>query len=811
MKKFYLKTLNKAIGFAKSLVFPAVLLLAFAHAHGQIPQIGYRNEPLGNFPLLSIDRVEYVHDSLSWMMGDGGGNPPVRLCISANNWESWNTLNLPYIKDLLVKSTDSIYLVKNGIFFTANGGQSWEKIPGTTVDRNGKLIDLQDLEYKGGVFSAVGHNTSTGLTVLYSQDGGKSFIQTIIQTNLPEDGEWQISMETTQKWWVNRPDGRAYMLTEDGGETWTLVQQEIYTKNISRLEDGTTLYAQSWTKSSEYDHVNYVKGTTDGGTSYQDYMPVLAVLNDSLFLNVFQNQTMEYSYEPTQVWEFQGFPGRNILGNNFDLLEDLAGIYLTKNEGKVYAFFEDGRILVSEDRLLSFSSVTDRKYFLDEAGFTGDFGVAIDRKPGNDDLFLSYDHGISWESLGLPEGDFLGDYFFIHADTIEVVTYSSTSSELIFSVTHDQGQSYTEIARIAFPYDMVGIYFSRTQNGHYYFNSGVDSLYFIENGQLNGILENSFTQALNFRTRDLGIVIKKKTSDAELREVNFTIDGGETWYSRELSFKSSNEPVYYPLSNGEVIIQDENIGWVISKNLGTEWDTLVVDNEYYSPRSSYFMEFGRDSLLIYNARYPDFAYASTDNGLTWATDAAWASHYLERFKTEADYAHDADMGQVVKSSPCISGSPDFIEDGIEITVEGDYSLVSWELSSNFLEKYPETTALDFNIVAPEIGNYYVVAIEPTGCQKYGVYNKSQITSKIDALQASLFVYPVPATTGTLEIRSLSELKITQLHLYNSAGELIKILNPSDASHDISELENGMYILKIKTLEGDTSKRIVVYN
>lgn len=811
MKKLYLKKRNLAISLARKLVFPALLLLTCCHAYSQSRDISYRNEPLGNFPLLHIDRVEYIHDNLSWMMGDGGGHPPVRLCISTDNWETWNTINLPYVEDLLVKSTDSIYIVNRGIFFSADAGQNWEKTPNTTIDLNGKFLSLQDLEYKDGVFAAVGFNSTTGLTVLYSIDGGESYTQTIIEPNIPEYGEWQISMETAQKWWVNKPDGRAYMFTEDGGETWSLVQEEIYTKNIFQLEDGTTLYAKGWTKSSEYDLVNFVKGTTDGGLSYQDYMPILAVLDDSLFLNFFQNQTLEYAYEATLVSEFQGFLWRNILGNNFDLLEDLAGIYMTKNDGKVYAFFEDGRILVSEDRLLGFSSVTDRKYFLDEAGFRGDFGVAIDRKPGNDDLFLSYDHGISWESLALPEGDFLGDYFFIHPDTIEVATYNNTDSELIFSVTHNQGQSYTELFRTDFPLSITGTYISRALDGSYYFHSVEDSLYFIDRDRLNGILKNDNTQGVNFRTRESGVVIKKKTSDADLREVNFTVDGGETWYSRNLSFKSSGEPMFYPLSNGEVIIQDENIGWVISNNLGTAWDTVVVDNEYYSPRFCEFMEFGRDSLLIFNARYPDFAYASIDNGLSWTTNAAWAYNYLDRFANEPVYQYVDHLGQMVKTSPCISGSPDFSEDGDVVSVEGNYSLVSWNLISNFLEKYPETTTMDDQIYAPEIGNYNVVALEPDGCQKFGAYKKSQITSRIDALNSSLSVFPVPATTGTLEIRSLSDLKITQMHLYNSAGEQIKILNPSATSHDISKLENGVYILKIQTSDGEISKRITVIN
>ena len=79
---------------------------------------------------------------------------------------------------------------------------------------------------------------------------------------------------------------------------------------------------------------------------------------------------------------------------------------------------------------------------------------------------------------------------------------------------------------------------------------------------------------------------------------------------------------------------------------------------------------------------------------------------------------------------------------------------------------------------------------------------------ISRQQNAVKIFPNPAKDN-ISIRS--DLKIEQLIIYNQMGQLVYQTQPTDntLNVDVSDLEHGIYFIRVQTNEGAMLQKIVV--
>ncbi len=71
----------------------------------------------------------------------------------------------------------------------------------------------------------------------------------------------------------------------------------------------------------------------------------------------------------------------------------------------------------------------------------------------------------------------------------------------------------------------------------------------------------------------------------------------------------------------------------------------------------------------------------------------------------------------------------------------------------------------------------------------------------------IILYPVPST-GVIYFKMGSSINIETINLYNIQGNLIKNYTLFNKSLDISNLSNGIYLMKIKTNKNTYIRKII---
>ena len=81
-----------------------------------------------------------------------------------------------------------------------------------------------------------------------------------------------------------------------------------------------------------------------------------------------------------------------------------------------------------------------------------------------------------------------------------------------------------------------------------------------------------------------------------------------------------------------------------------------------------------------------------------------------------------------------------------------------------------------------------------------------LNTNLSTIEKSIHIYPNPSS-HLIQIETLESLEIIEINLYNTLGVNQKI-KLSDETIDLSYLNNGIYILIIKTSEGIQTKKII---
>jgi hypothetical protein len=125
-------------------------------------------------------------------------------------------------------------------------------------------------------------------------------------------------------------------------------------------------------------------------------------------------------------------------------------------------------------------------------------------------------------------------------------------------------------------------------------------------------------------------------------------------------------------------------------------------------------------------------------------------------------------------------------------------LYQWYFNGNIING-----ASSYFYVAPQSGNYSVVATDENGCEVEAVINNVIASSQLVTGNSQLVIFPNPVN-DILEIRNLNLVSKVSIALYNTLGKAVPLPTAhcqlQICSLDVSLLPSGVYILEI--ISGD---------
>ena len=131
---------------------------------------------------------------------------------------------------------------------------------------------------------------------------------------------------------------------------------------------------------------------------------------------------------------------------------------------------------------------------------------------------------------------------------------------------------------------------------------------------------------------------------------------------------------------------------------------------------------------------------------------------------------------------------------------------TWEEISPETLSYPITETSAFIFSEDAVAVY--LGVQDLGLVKYNI-NLETLGINAEVLEnKKISLYPNPATE-TFSISSAHSIE--SVRIYNMAGQEVKNLNGKSENITISDLANGMYVVKVKTTEGSISKQLIKAN
>jgi hypothetical protein len=138
-------------------------------------------------------------------------------------------------------------------------------------------------------------------------------------------------------------------------------------------------------------------------------------------------------------------------------------------------------------------------------------------------------------------------------------------------------------------------------------------------------------------------------------------------------------------------------------------------------------------------------------------------------------------------------------------------LYQWYFNGNIING-----ATDYFYVAPQSGNYSVVATDENGCEVEAVINNVIASSQLVTGNSQLVIFPNPVN-DILEIRNLNLVSKVSIALYNTLGEIVPLPTATSiaigtqlqtCSIHVSQLTPGMYWLEITQGTSIIRKKII---
>jgi len=276
---------------------------------------------------------------------------------------------------------------------------------------------------------------------------------------------------------------------------------------------------------------------------------------------------------------------------------------------------------------------------------------------------------------------------------------------------------------------------------------------------------------------------------------------------------------------------------IITSSLWTEdsWGSLQsVYDPNNSSKQSVFADFDYYLTSAFSGLYPSlYAYPLADRNSDGNT-SIWEAYYITHQDMTTSTAQYVDA--------CNIAGRDFLSENISIhnVNLGGYCAKNITIysstipSSNHVDLVAQNnitmvpgvninSGSDFNayIAGETCGSLkdYTIAIsdddekQASGKITYNVseLNMDESSNKLDDVENNISISPNPSS-GLINIASLSNELITEFYVYDNTGNIIShtLVNQKTVSFDLSNYNNGTYIIKINTASKTFSKKIVKY-
>jgi len=244
----------------------------------------------------------------------------------------------------------------------------------------------------------------------------------------------------------------------------------------------------------------------------------------------------------------------------------------------------------------------------------------------------------------------------------------------------------------------------------------------------------------------------------------------------------------------------QDVSFYKSSNDGAMWELAVTGLEDLVSRDDLIIDIEQNPL---NASQLMLAttngiYLSEDKGDSWSlisseftNDVAFSTVTEDAIVAVTHYSDGFNIPLPVAKTKIIF-SKDMGETWEEITPE--------------MLNYPVTETSAFTFTADAVDVY--LGVQDLGLVKYNIdLTTLSITSEI-LEKKTIALYPNPAT-NSFSINSYD--KVEAIAIYNMAGQEVKKVAKVNEEINISDLANGLYIVKVKTAKGTLSKRLLKAN
>ncbi|WP_432410891.1 T9SS type A sorting domain-containing protein [Rasiella sp. SM2506] len=131
---------------------------------------------------------------------------------------------------------------------------------------------------------------------------------------------------------------------------------------------------------------------------------------------------------------------------------------------------------------------------------------------------------------------------------------------------------------------------------------------------------------------------------------------------------------------------------------------------------------------------------------------------------------------------------------------------TWEEISSETLRYPVSETSTFIFTEDTVDVYF--GVQDLGLLKYTINLETLAVNSEMLEENKIMLYPNPATTS-FSVNSAHNIE--SILIYNMAGQEIKNLKGISTNINISELANGMYVVKVQTSEGIISKSLIKAN
>lgn len=317
--------------------------------------------------------------------------------------------------------------------------------------------------------------------------------------------------------------------------------------------------------------------------------------------------------------------------------------------------------------------------------------------------------------------------------------------------------------------------------------------------------------------------------------IYISYDGGSFWSPYALQ----NETVHSLIKIGNSIMAGTDNGIFKSNMINSQWNNILSNNLVVST-----LKVNNDTVFAcsYSTTGPGAIYISVDTGSTWnqygttppyafldidfnpdgrihvATPygayysenqspwiltsgngtTTWSVTYIENdtvlYGTGIGIYLSTDNGVSSDKLDNISGRSTFyINDTIYVATDGEL-----KYSNNLNQNWSSTGLFETVNILTKIGQEFFAGTTS------GIYTNSLITRTDESIRRSVRILPNPITS-VFRIIGIESSKLT-VDIYNISGQ--KIFTSHKLNNDISQLESGIYFVRINQKNNLISKRII---